>query len=142
MRGLGVLTLNYQFQGNTLFKEICGTSFSAPYITYLAGRLLNEYPDASANLLRAMLVNHASLPSEVETTFPDEMRKGYKGNKATYNREISRDVAGYGQVNESDLFRSSDHCVVLMCEETIEKKTPVSSSSCHCQRLICESRED
>ncbi|MDD2037498.1 S8 family peptidase [Pseudomonas putida] len=121
MRGLGVLTLNYQFQGNTLFKEICGTSFSAPYITYLAGRLLNEYPDASANLLRAMLVNHASLPSEVETTFPDEMRKGYKGNKATYNREISRDVAGYGQVNESDLFRSSDHCVVLMCEETIEK---------------------
>lgn len=121
MRGLGVLTLNYQFQGNTLFKEICGTSFSAPYITYLAGRLLNEYPEASANLLRAMLVNHASLPSEVETTFPDEMRKGYKVNKATYNREISRDVAGYGQVNESDLFRSSDHCVVLMCEETIEK---------------------
>lgn len=121
MRGLGVLTLNYQFQGNTLFKEICGTSFSAPYITYLSGRLLNEYPDASANLLRAMLVNHASLPSEIETTFPDEMRKGYKVNKATYNREISRDVAGYGQVNESDLFRSSDHCVVLMCEETIEK---------------------
>ncbi|BBH44238.1 MULTISPECIES: S8 family peptidase [Pseudomonas] len=121
MRGLGVLTLNYQFQGNTLFKEICGTSFSAPYITYLSGRLLNEYPDASANLLRAMLVNHASLPSEIETTFSDEMRKGYKVNKATYNREISRDVAGYGQVNESDLFRSSDHCVVLMCEETIEK---------------------
>ncbi|APO80050.1 MULTISPECIES: S8 family peptidase [Pseudomonas] len=121
MRGLGVLTLNYQFQGNTLFKEICGTSFSAPYITYLSGRLLNEYPDASANLLRAMLVNHASLPSEIETAFPDEMRKGYKVNKATYNREISRDVAGYGQVNESDLFRSSDHCVVLMCEETIEK---------------------
>ncbi|PXX58257.1 Subtilisin-like serine proteases [Pseudomonas sp. LAMO17WK12:I10] len=123
MRGLGVLTMNHQFQGSTLFKEISGTSFSAPYITHLAGRLLNEYPDASANLLRAMLVNHASLSSDVETTFPDEMRKAYKANKATYNREISRDVGGYGQVSESDLFRSSDHCVVLMCEEAIEKDT-------------------
>lgn len=121
MRGLGVLSMNHQFQGNTLFKEISGTSFSAPYITHLAGRLLNEHPEASANLLRAMLVNHASLSSEVETTFSDDMRKGYKANKATHNREISRDVSGYGQVNEADLFRSSDHCVVLMCEESIEK---------------------
>ncbi|MCH5552547.1 S8 family peptidase [Pseudomonas syringae pv. syringae] len=121
MRGLGVLSMNHQFQGNTLFKEISGTSFSAPYITHLAGRLLNEHPEASANLLRAMLVNHASLSNEVETTFSDDMRKGYKANKATYNREISRDVGGYGQVNEADLFRSSDHCVVLMCEESIEK---------------------
>jgi hypothetical protein len=121
MRGLGVLTMNHQFQGNTLFKELSGTSFSAPYITHLAGRLLNEYPEASANLLRAILVNHASLSSEVESTFSEEMRKGYKANKATYNREISRDVGGYGQVSESDLFRSSDQCVVLMCEESIEK---------------------
>ncbi|WP_163020019.1 S8 family serine peptidase, partial [Pseudomonas viridiflava] len=32
MRGLGVLSMNHQFQGNILFKEISGTSFSAPYI--------------------------------------------------------------------------------------------------------------
>lgn len=121
MRGLGVLTLNHQFQGNTIFKEISGTSFSAPYITHLAGRLLNEYPEASANLLRAMLVNHASLPNEIESTFSDDLKEAYKANKATWQRDISRDVGGYGQVSESDLFRSSDHCVVLMCEEAIEK---------------------
>lgn len=121
MRGLGVLTLNYQFQGNTIFKEISGTSFSAPYVTHLAGRLLNEYPEASANLLRAMLVNHASLPNEIESTFSDELKDAYKENKATWQREMPRDVGGYGQVNESDLFRSSDHCVVLMCEEAIER---------------------
>lgn len=121
MRGLGVLTLNHQFQGNTIFKEISGTSFSAPYVTHLAGRLLNEYPDASANLLRAMLVNHAYLPGEVDSTFPDELKAAYKANKATWQRDMPRDVGGYGQVSESDLFRSSDHCVVLVCEEVIEK---------------------
>ncbi|ROM82224.1 peptidase S8 [Pseudomonas brassicacearum] len=121
MRGLGVLTLNHQFQGNTIFKEISGTSFSAPYVTHLAGRLLNEYPEASANLLRAMLVNHASLPDEIETTFSEDLKAAYKENKATRHRDMSRDVGGYGQVNESDLFRSSDSCVVLMCEEAIEK---------------------
>lgn len=121
MRGLGVLTMNHQFQGHTLFKEISGTSFSAPYITHLAGRLLNEYPTASANLIRAMLVNHASMPEEARSTFSPEMIESYKTNKATWNREIFRDVGGYGQVNENDLFRSSDQCVVLMCEESIEK---------------------
>ena len=121
MKGLGVLTMNHEFQGRTLFKETSGTSFSAPYITHLGGRLLNEYPDASANLLRAMLVNHAALPREVESTFPEEMAQSYKDNKATLHREIAREVSGYGLVNEGDLFRSSDNCVVLMCEETIEK---------------------
>ncbi|HGN1668034.1 TPA: S8 family serine peptidase, partial [Pseudomonas aeruginosa] len=120
MRGLGVLTLNHQVIGNTLFKEVSGTSFAAPYITHLAGRLLNEYPAASANLLRAMLVNQAYLPEQVLSTFSDEFRKAYKEDRSTYNREVARDVAGYGVVSESDLFRSSDNVVVLMSEESIE----------------------
>lgn len=120
MRGLGVLTLNHQVVGSTLFKEVSGTSLAAPYITHLAGRLLNEYPTASANLLRAMLVNQAYLPEEVSSTFSAEFKKAYKEDKDTYNREVARDVAGYGVVNESDLFRSSDNAVVLMSEESIE----------------------
>lgn len=120
MRGLGVLTLNHQVVGTTLFKEVSGTSLAAPYITHLAGRLLNEYPTASANLLRAMLVNQAYLPDEVASSFSEEFRKGYKDAKATYNREVARDVAGYGAVSEADLFRSSDNAVVLMSEEAIE----------------------
>lgn len=120
MRGLGVLTLNHQVVGSTVFKEMSGTSLAAPYITHLAGRLLNEYPAASANMLRAMLINQAYLPSEVASLFSDEFRKAYKEDKATYNRDVARDVAGYGVVSEADLFRSSDSAVVLMSEETIE----------------------
>ncbi|WIV24055.1 S8 family peptidase [Pseudomonas sp. M2(2023)] len=120
MRGLGVLTLNHQVVGATVFKEVSGTSLAAPYITHLAGRLLNHYPTASANMLRAMLVNQAYLPKEITTSFSEDFRKSYKEAKATLNRDVARDVAGYGAVNEADLFRSSDHCVVLMSEETIE----------------------
>lgn len=120
-KGLGVLTFNHEFIGNTIFKEVSGTSLAAPYITHLAGRLLNEYPESSANLLRAMLVNRAELPNEVASTFSKQIQDDYKKNKNTYNREVARDVAGYGVVNEGDLFRSSDHAVVLISEQTIEK---------------------
>jgi len=69
-RRLGVLTLNPDFLGSTLLKDVSGTSFSAPYITHLAGRLLNLYPNASANLLRAMLVNHADFRQRARLHFP------------------------------------------------------------------------
>lgn len=122
-KGLGVLTFNHEFVGNTIFKEVSGSSLAAPYITHLAGRLLNEYPTSSANLLRAMLVNHAYLPNEVVTTFSEDFRNAYKEDKSTLNRNVARDVAGYGAVNEGDLFRSSDNTVVLLSEQTIEKNS-------------------
>ncbi len=116
-RGLGVLTCNANFVGHTVLREISGTSFSAPYVSHLAGRLLNSYPRASANLLRAMLINHAHMPTEVETTFSDEYKAAYKEQNKT---DIVRDVAGYGRVEESELFRSTEHAVVLMAEDGIE----------------------
>lgn len=120
MRGLGVLTCHNEFVGNTLFKEISGTSFAAPYITHLAGRILNEYPEASANLLRAMLINHANIPDETMTTFSEGMKAAYKAAPETRNRDIAREVAGYGLVDEDELFRSSEHVVVLLSESSIE----------------------
>jgi hypothetical protein len=117
MRGMGVLTCNRQFVGNTLFSEISGTSFASPYVTHLAGRLLNNYPQASANLLRAMLVNHASVPHEVESTFSPEMKDGYK---KICRRDVVRDMAGYGLIDDDALYRSSQHVVVMMAEENID----------------------
>lgn len=106
-RRLGVLTLNHNFLGSTLLKDISGTSFAAPYITHLAGRLLNLYPNASANLLRAVLVNHADVPDSCRAAFPEELH------------EYIRDVVGYGKVNTDTLFRSTDYEVVLLAEDTI-----------------------
>jgi subtilisin family serine protease len=103
---LGVITLNHNPQGNTLLSEFSGTSFSAPYIAHLAGRLLNNYPQASANLLRALLANHAYVTPEIASTFE--------------NKEHTRRVAGYGVVDEDSLFKSSEEHVVLITEEKIE----------------------
>lgn len=116
-RGLGVLTCNANFVGNTIFREVSGTSFSTPYISHLAGRLLNSYPRASANLLRAMLINHADVPREVEETFSDEFKTAYKEQNKS---DIVRDVVGYGRIEESELFRSTEHVVVLIAEDGIE----------------------
>lgn len=106
---LGVVTLNHLPQGNTILSEFCGTSFSAPYIAHLAGRLLNNYPNASANLLRALLANHARVAKEIESTFQE--------------KEHVRRVAGYGVVDEDSLFKSSEEHVVLITEELIENDT-------------------
>jgi hypothetical protein len=119
-RGIGVMSCSSDFVGNTLFKELSGSSFSAPYVTHLAGRLLNEYPKASSNLLRAMLVNHANLSPEIETTFSEKMRVAYKNAAKTKDRDIARDVSGNGKINEDALFRSSEHVVVIFSEESIE----------------------
>jgi hypothetical protein len=116
-RGMGVLTLNHDFVGKTLFKEISGTSFAAPYITHLAGRILNEYPDSSANLLRAMLVNHAAIPKESIGVFTEADVEAHKEN---HNRDLHRDVIGYGCVDTDTLFRSSESAVVLHAEDTIK----------------------
>jgi hypothetical protein len=116
-RGMGVLTLNHDFVGKTLFKEISGTSFAAPYVTHLAGRLLNEYPNASANLLRAILINHAAIPHEASEVFTDADVKTYKENS---NGDLHRDILGYGSVDTDTLFRSSETAVVLHAEDTIK----------------------
>ena len=101
-----MITLNHRPLGNTLLAEYSGTSFSAPYIAHLAGRLLNNYPQASANLLRALLANHARISHEIRKTFAEEPQV--------------RRVAGYGIVDEDSLFRSSEEHVVLISEELIE----------------------
>tara|TARA_R110001583_G_scaffold87573_1_gene228290 strand:+ start:1329 stop:3725 length:2397 start_codon:yes stop_codon:yes gene_type:complete len=119
-RGLGVLTCHHQPVERAIFAEDSGTSFSAPYISHLAGRLLNEYPNASANLLRALLVNHANLPDETRTVFTQEAIKAYAKATNSYNRELPREIAGYGAVSDDILYRSTDEAVVLMSEDSIE----------------------
>ncbi|WP_438866515.1 S8 family peptidase [Pseudomonas sp. L1(2025)] len=119
--GLGVLTLNHNFVGRTLLSEMSGTSFAAPYVTYLAARLATEYPNATANTLRAILINHARIPNSCISTFPESWREQYRKEHGW--RELPREVCGYGKIDDDILYRSSDAAVVLMAEETIENNS-------------------
>jgi subtilisin family serine protease len=105
--GLGELSTNLDFAQGRLLGVKCGTSFAAPYVSHLAGKILSEHPEASANLLRALLVTHANIPkSSLEIFDDDSIRK----------------VLGYGHVDARGLLKSLENEVTLIAEAKIENK--------------------
>lgn len=63
--GLRVPTTSHEFAKGKLLGLVHGTSFAAPRVAHIAARLVNRYPDATPNLLRALLVQSARLPEGV-----------------------------------------------------------------------------
>jgi hypothetical protein len=106
-RLLGELSLNKDFStGGSLFAEDIGTSYSAPQATHYAGRLLIEIPDASASLLRALLIAHTEVPQATRILFDGDDDK------------ICQSV-GYGMIKHDTLYRSIEEDVTLIAEEQI-----------------------
>ncbi len=107
-QGLGELSTNLEFAQGRLLGVKCGTSFAAPHITHLAGKILSEHPEASASLLRALLVSHAVIPNSSSKIFDIE--------------DSIRKVLGYGQVDTRALLKSLENEVTLITEGQIENK--------------------
>jgi len=63
--GLRIVTTSPRFATAGLLGFVSGTSYSAPKVAHLAARLIERYPDASPNLLRALLVQSARFPNGV-----------------------------------------------------------------------------
>lgn len=106
--GLGELSTHWNFTTGNLFSLKSGTSMAAPHVAYLAANLLSEYPKANSNLLRALLVAHASVPEESKVLFE--------------NDDKLRQVCGYGRVNHHALFHSLENEVTLFSDERITNK--------------------
>lgn len=110
-RGLGVITTNGGFAGGHAFREEVGTSFAAPAVAHRATKLLRSVPEASHNLLRALLGAHADWPApSVPLLNPNNNAEG---------RESLTRLVGYGCINDSALEQSLDNVVSLVCEEQI-----------------------
>ena len=45
-------------------RQDVGTSYAAPKVAYAAAQVYNVFPEASANLVRALLVSSAQIPQE------------------------------------------------------------------------------
>jgi hypothetical protein len=106
--GLGELSTSLDFAQGKLLSVKCGTSFAAPHIAHVAGKVLSEHPEASANLIRALLVTHASIPHASSEIFDDQ--------------NSVRKVLGYGRVDARALFKSLENEVSLIADGLIENK--------------------
>ena len=104
---LGELSTSRDFATGTPFGIYCGTSYAAPRVSNLAATLIAHLPDASVDLCRAMLVAHAAVPTACK-------------DLCSHAKIDVLDVAGYGKVNRSALFRSLDDCVTLWATDSIE----------------------
>lgn len=103
--GVACVTLSREFASGNLFEFDSGTSFAAPAVAYGAARLLDSFPQASANLIRSLLASSAQVPQETHNLLGDIGK--------------TRRVCGYGLPHVEAALTSSDERVVLIAEETL-----------------------
>jgi hypothetical protein len=90
-----------------LFTTEIGTSYAAPLVAHKAAQVLRTLPDASANLLRALLVNSARIPE------PAQARLLPLGDEAVLK------LCGFGIANAAVAASSDPNRVVLYADDEI-----------------------
>ena len=103
----GIVTLNHDFV-RQLFTSGNGTSYSAPILARKAATLLQHFPGATANLIRALLVGAASFPEEAK------LRLAGMDQAGQYQ------VIGNGHVNPLKAAYSDDNRVVFFADDQLE----------------------
>lgn len=109
-RLLGEVSTCKDFAAGRMIAEDVGTSFSAPYLAHLAGRILSVYPGATVNDIRALLAAHAVTPAEVDALFASD-------------RDKSLLTTGYGVIDEEALFRSLDDDITIFAQDSLSNKS-------------------
>jgi hypothetical protein len=103
----GMITTNHDFLRQLLTSK-SGTSFAAPMLANRAAQLTRQFPDASANLIKALLANSASVPEAAEKRL-----SGFDAQDQTR-------VRGNGLVDSWRAAFSDDHRVVFFAEDSLE----------------------
>lgn len=102
----GVVTLHHNFL-DRLFTAGSGTSYAAPLVANKAAQIFARFPNASANLVRALLVGAAAVPSEAQARLE------------ALGPDVVRSICGHGQVDAIQATYSDDHRVVLYAEDEL-----------------------
>ncbi|MEW6606361.1 MAG: S8 family peptidase [bacterium] len=111
-----LIVLNPQWiEEGRLFTVDYGTSFSAPRISHYIAKLFNQFPEYSPNLIKALLISSAEIPSDrpsslAELTFNDSDIKLVDLLK----------IYGYGKPNFEQAVSSDDNHVLLIAEKKIK----------------------
>ncbi|WP_265706762.1 S8 family peptidase [Verminephrobacter aporrectodeae] len=119
--GLGVVSLNGGFGTGPAFKEDIGTSYAAPLVAHKAARLLAKVPNATPNLLRALIGAHARWPKACTALLDSDKNSDDHDKLNSDDHDKLLRLIGYGRVDDAALFHSLDHTVTLLAEEWIGK---------------------
>jgi hypothetical protein len=106
--GVGVISLGVNQTGR-LFSLATGTSFAAPRVARLAAAIWDAYPDASANLIRALVGIASRVPEPVSNQFQDADER--------------LRAAGYGQPHEELATASGGPRVVMIFDGELPTDT-------------------
>lgn len=114
-QGVPILSANHK--PTRLFAIDSGTSFAAPKVAHIAARILEFYPDASANLIRALIANSARVP---QATL--DLLNTSKHNQSLwgYDNDDVLKLCGYGQPDFDRAVYSMDDRVTLYSEDELE----------------------
>lgn len=96
----GKLVLLNNFPLNKLFRYDIGTSFSAAKVSHIIGKIANQYPEASSNFIKNLLLSGADYPSQ--------------------NKNNDKNIIGYGIANYEKSVSSYNNRVLLYDESSIE----------------------
>jgi subtilisin family serine protease len=102
----GVLSLHYRYV-DRLFAAGSGTSYSTPLVAFKAAQILGRFPDASANLVRTLLVGSTTVPSEA------------RARLQLLGPDVERSICGHGVVDMERAAFSDDDRVVLYAEDEL-----------------------
>lgn len=94
-----------------LLEGAVGTSFAAPAVTNVAGRLTTRYPNLSANAIRALMLQAAVHPPEAKSLFDGR-----------YNNEAEKRLhalCGFGGLEWERCAFSDDNRVVMIAEDAL-----------------------
>ena len=105
-RELSVISTNWQYV-QRLFMTDIGTSYAAPRVAHSAARLYGSFPNASANLIRALLAASAEVPAQSLQLL------GPIGERAVLQ------LCGYGRPNLDRAGSSDEARVVLYAESEL-----------------------
>lgn len=103
--GVARVSLSREIASGRLFEFDSGTSFAAPSVAYAGARVVDAFPQASANLVRALLASSATVPDAARAVIGNEDR--------------IRQLCGYGRPDVEAAISSRDERVVLIAEDEL-----------------------
>jgi hypothetical protein len=102
----GLISLHHQHT-EQLFTSGSGTSYSTPLVALKASQILRRFPNASSNLVRALLAGAA--------TIPDEAKECLQG----FDEAGIRNICGHGVVDAVRAAYSDEARVVFYAEDSL-----------------------